>query len=57
MINPAEIELLQKALARLAEGYPDLPEFTPGFDADATAAAKTAYFGDKYERARGRSRK
>jgi glutamate/tyrosine decarboxylase-like PLP-dependent enzyme len=35
MINPAELELLQKALATLAEGYEDLPEFTPDFDTDA----------------------
>jgi glutamate/tyrosine decarboxylase-like PLP-dependent enzyme len=35
MINPAELELLQKALATLAEGYENLPEFTPDFDADA----------------------
>ena len=38
MINPAELELLQKALARLAEGFEDLPEFTPEFDVDAAAA-------------------
>jgi glutamate/tyrosine decarboxylase-like PLP-dependent enzyme len=38
MINPAELQLLQKALARLAEGFDDLPEFTPGFDVDAAAA-------------------
>jgi glutamate/tyrosine decarboxylase-like PLP-dependent enzyme len=38
MINPAELELLQKALARLAEGFDDLPEFMPGFDVDAAAA-------------------
>ena len=38
MINPAELELLQKALGTLAEGYSDLPEFTPGFDAEAAAA-------------------
>lgn len=37
MINPAELELLQKALARLAEGYENLPGFTPGFDVDAAA--------------------
>mgnify|MGYP000016465977 CR=1 FL=1 len=37
MINPAELDLLQKALARLAEGYDDLPDFTPDFDADAAA--------------------
>ena len=37
MINPAELELLQKALARLAEGYENLPEFTPQFDVDAAA--------------------
>jgi tyrosine decarboxylase/aspartate 1-decarboxylase len=38
MINPAELELLQQALARLAEGYDDLPEFSPEFDVDAAAA-------------------
>ena len=38
MINPAELELLQKALARLSEGYETLPEFSPGFDVDAAAA-------------------
>ncbi|MDJ0814236.1 MAG: aminotransferase class I/II-fold pyridoxal phosphate-dependent enzyme [Woeseiaceae bacterium] len=37
MINPAELELLQKALSRLAEGFEALPEFTPDFDADAVA--------------------
>lgn len=38
MINPAELELLQKSLATLARGYDDLPEFTPDFDTDAAAA-------------------
>ena len=42
MINPAELELLQKALARLAEGYGDLPEFTPEFDAEAAASVLDA---------------
>jgi len=37
MINPAELELLQNALAKLAEGYDHLPDFTPDFDADAAA--------------------
>lgn len=37
MINPAELELLQKALATLAEGYDDLPAFTPEFDTEAAA--------------------
>ena len=37
MINPAELELLQNALAKLAEGYERLPDFTPDFDADAAA--------------------
>lgn len=37
MINPVEIELLRKALATLAEGYTDLPEFTPDFDAEAVS--------------------
>jgi glutamate/tyrosine decarboxylase-like PLP-dependent enzyme len=35
MINPAELELLRQALATLAEGFEDLPDFTPDFDADA----------------------
>ena len=34
MINPAELELLQKALATLAEGFDELPSFTPDFDAE-----------------------
>ena len=37
MINPAELELLQNALAKLAEGYEHLPEFTPDFDTGAAA--------------------
>ncbi len=37
MINPAELELLRSALATLAEGYEDLPEFTPDFDTEAAA--------------------
>lgn len=37
MINPAELELLRKALATLAEGYEDLPPFTPEFDTEAAA--------------------
>lgn len=37
MINPTELELLQKALAKLAEGYEHLPDFTPDFDAGAAA--------------------
>ena len=37
MINPAELELLQQALATLARGYEDLPAFTPEFDAEAAA--------------------
>jgi len=35
MINPAELELLRQALATLAEGFEDLPDFTPDFDAEA----------------------
>lgn len=38
MINPAELELLQQALATLAKGYEDLPEFTPEFDKQAASA-------------------
>jgi len=38
MINPAELELLQKTLATLASGYRDLPDFTPDFDTEAAAA-------------------
>jgi glutamate/tyrosine decarboxylase-like PLP-dependent enzyme len=37
MINPAELKLLQNALAKLAEGYEHLPDFTPDFDTDAAA--------------------
>ncbi len=37
MINPAELELLRSALATLAEGYEDLPPFTPDFDTEAAA--------------------
>ena len=37
MINPAELELLRDALATLADGYDDLPSFTPEFDVDATS--------------------
>ena len=35
MINPAELELLRKALSTLAEGYDHLPDFTPEFDVAA----------------------
>jgi len=35
MINPAELELLRQALATLAEGFEELPDFTPDFDAAA----------------------
>ncbi len=35
MINPAELELLRKALSTLAEGYDHLPDFTPEFDTEA----------------------
>jgi glutamate/tyrosine decarboxylase-like PLP-dependent enzyme len=38
MINPAELELLQQALATLAKGYDELPAFTPDFDTEAAAA-------------------
>ena len=38
MINPAELELLQSALATLAEGYADMPDFTPDFDNERTMA-------------------
>ncbi|MDH3613090.1 MAG: aminotransferase class I/II-fold pyridoxal phosphate-dependent enzyme [Gammaproteobacteria bacterium] len=37
MINPAELELLQQALATLAKGYEKLPSFTAEFDTDAAA--------------------
>jgi len=36
MINPAELEILQSALAKLSEGFEALPDFQPGFDIDAT---------------------
>jgi len=32
MINQQELELLRQALATLAEGFDELPDFTPGFD-------------------------
>ena len=35
MINPAELDLLRKALAVLADGFDDLPGFTPDFDVEA----------------------
>ena len=35
MINPAELEILEAALARLAEGFDELPEFTPEFDPES----------------------
>lgn len=37
MINQLELELLRGALAKLAEGYQELPPFTPAFDTDAAA--------------------
>jgi len=37
MINFAELELLRSALAKLAEGYEDLPAFTPEFDLEAAS--------------------
>jgi len=37
MINPAELELLRTALARLAEGYETLPDYVPEFDRAAVA--------------------
>ena len=38
MINKTELELLGKALARLDEGFADLPAFEPDLDAEAIAA-------------------
>jgi tyrosine decarboxylase / aspartate 1-decarboxylase len=35
MFNPAELELLRKALATMAAGYEELPAFTPELDVDA----------------------
>ncbi|MDH3352737.1 MAG: aminotransferase class V-fold PLP-dependent enzyme [Gammaproteobacteria bacterium] len=37
MINPAELQLLQDALATLANGYDELPAFTPEFDTQAAS--------------------
>lgn len=37
MINPAELELLRDALATMAEGFSELPAFTPDFDQAAVA--------------------
>jgi glutamate/tyrosine decarboxylase-like PLP-dependent enzyme len=36
MINPAELEILQAALAKLSDGFEALPDFQPEFDFDAT---------------------
>jgi tyrosine decarboxylase/aspartate 1-decarboxylase len=35
MINPAELDVLRRALDKLEAGYTDLPQFTPEFDVDA----------------------
>ena len=37
MINPAELELLKASLAKLAEGYEGMPDFTPEFDEERAA--------------------
>ncbi len=37
MINATELQLLKDALARLAEGYADLPDFKPEFDVPKAA--------------------
>lgn len=37
MINPTELKLLSNALSKLAEGYKDLPAFTPDFDDEKAA--------------------
>ncbi len=37
MIDPKELKLLRDALATLAEGYSELPDFQADFDADAAA--------------------
>jgi tyrosine decarboxylase/aspartate 1-decarboxylase len=37
MINAAELKLLQQALETLAQGYAELPEFTPEFDVEAAS--------------------
>ncbi|MDH3434260.1 MAG: aminotransferase class V-fold PLP-dependent enzyme [Gammaproteobacteria bacterium] len=36
-MNPAELQLLQDALATLANGYDELPAFTPEFDTQAAS--------------------
>ena len=38
MINPAELDVLRDALARLAEGCDALPDFTPEFDIESVSA-------------------
>ena len=38
MINPAELELLQQALATLSRGFEKLPAYTPDFDKGAAAS-------------------
>ena len=37
MMNPAELKLLSDALDKMAEGYEDMPAFTPEFDTEAVA--------------------
>ena len=37
MINATELELLHSALARLSEGYEQMPDFTPDFDVNKAA--------------------
>jgi tyrosine decarboxylase/aspartate 1-decarboxylase len=37
MINPAELELLKNSLAKLAEGYEQMPDFAPDFDTTRAA--------------------
>ena len=45
MINKQELELLRDALATLEEGASALPEFTPSFDSERTAAVLTEVAG------------
>ncbi len=37
MINPAELELFRSTLAKLAEGFENMPDFTPEFDVERAA--------------------
>ena len=49
MINPAELELLKHTLATLAEGYSEMPDFTPDFDEKRAAKVLRAVAGRMHD--------